>query len=174
MIGKRDPASHRMRKPDLIIGPPSAPCYYRWQLFKFRGFQLCLHKWLRSDDDRALHDHSGDSISFILNHGYIEIVREYSGAWLPNTWQIDDSGRVYRDVARFRRPWWPVFRRAQDPHRVVLDFMSAPIWSLWFRWPPRREWGFHCPKGWRHWRDYLNNRGDYYSIGTSEVGPGCG
>lgn len=166
-----------MRKPDLIIGPPSAPCYYRWQLFKFRGFQLCLHKWLRSDDDRALHDHSGDSISFILNHGYLEVVREFlppKSIYRIDAWKQDESsGRVYRDVAHFRRPFWPVFRRAQDPHRVVLDFMSAPVWSLWFRWPPRRAWGFWCPKGWRHWQEYVTNRQDYYKTGISEIGPGC-
>lgn len=153
-----------MRKPDLIIGPPSAPCYYRWQLFKFRGFQLCLHKWLRSDDDRALHDHSGDSISVILNHGYIEIER---------TQVVGSYGMTYRDATHFRRPFWPIFRKAETPHRVVLDFMSAPVWSLWFRWPPRRDWGFHCPKGWRHWQEYVSNRQDYYKTGISEVGPGC-
>src|ERR1700744_3906355 len=113
-----------MRKPDLIIGSPAHPVYYRWQLFKCRGFQLCLHKWLRSDDDRALHDHSGDNISLILNGGYIEV--------LP-------TGR------KFRWPLRPYFRRAQDPHRVEL-LSAEPVWSLWFRWPPRREWGFWCPK----------------------------
>lgn len=142
-----------MRAPDLIIGPKENPQTLRWQLFKFRGFQLCLHKWMRSDEDRALHDHSGDSISFILNHGYMEKLT---------------SGTYYRMPRRF------IFRKAETPHRVILDLGSAPVWSLWFRWPPRREWGFHCPKGWRHWKDFVLDREDYYATKTSEVGPGCG
>lgn len=153
----------------MIIGDPKNPVYYRWQLFKIRGFQLCLHKWMRSDDDRALHDHSGDSISFILNGGYTEVIKYASLAEVRAYW---------------RRPWWPIYRKAETPHRVVLDpyeferrsmlVLYEPVWSLWFRWPPRREWGFHCPKGWKHWKDFLNSRGDYYAAGTSETGKGCG
>lgn len=158
-----------MRAPDLIIGDPKNPVYYRWQLFKIRGFQLCLHKWMRSDDDRALHDHQGDSISFILNGGYTEIVRH---TWMWPGW--DGIYRNTQDVPHWRHMWWPIYRKAETPHRVVLRWDSAPVWSLWFRWPPRREWGFHCPKGWKHWKDFLNSRGDYYAAGTSETGKGCG
>lgn len=145
-----------LRKPDLIVGPSAAPTYYRWQLFKLRGFQLCLHKWFRSDNDRALHDHSGDSISMVIRGAYLEIFAA--------------------DVSRIVLPFRPVFRKAETPHRVMLLSRSheqRPVWSLWFRWPPRREWGFHCPKGWRHWKDFLNSRGDYYAKGSSETGPGC-
>jgi hypothetical protein len=161
-----------MRAPDLIIGNPESPVYYRWQLFKIRGFQLCLHKWLRSDEDRALHDHSGDSISFILNGGYLERRRE-RGTWLT-------SEVAEHEVTRWCRPWWPVFRKAETPHRVILTRIECggrdvtrPVWSLWFRWPPRREWGFHCPKGWRHWKDFCASRDDYYKTKASVVGKGC-
>lgn len=159
-----DNGGPHLRKPDLIVGPSAAPTYYRWQLFKVFGFQLCLHKWLRSDDDRALHDHSGDSISFILNGGYLEVGQEF-GTWLS-------SEPAMHKIMRFRKPWTFIFRKAETPHRVVLG-SQVPVWSLWFRWPPRREWGFHCPRGWRHWKDYLDSRGDYYAKGSSETGPGC-
>ncbi len=67
------------------------------------------------------------------------------------------------------------FRRAEMPHRIVLlRGSSCPVWTLWLRWPPRREWGFHCPKGWRHWREYVAKRAGYYDAGVSTVGRGCG
>jgi hypothetical protein len=139
-----------MRKPDLIIGSRDNPQTLRWHLLKWRGWQLALHKWCRSDDDRALHDHSGHNISFLLFGGYWEVTA---------------------DATRWRRPFVPYFRRADLPHRIELAY--SPIWSLWLRFPPIREWGFHCPKGWRHWKEYLNAR-DYLAPGsTSEIGPGC-
>jgi hypothetical protein len=143
--------SPAMRTPDLIIGPRDNPQTLRWHLLRWRGWQLSLHKWCRSDEDRALHDHTGDSISLILNYGYIEKT-PYAAHWRP--------------------AWRPIFRKAEAPHRIILDADSAPVWSLWLRWPPRREWGFHCPKGWRHWRDFCAER-DYKASGTSTVGRGC-
>lgn len=145
-----------MRTPDLIIGPRDNPQTLRWHIFKWRGRQFALHKWLRSDDDRALHDHSGHNMSFILNGGYVEVL---SHAW--------ESRR-----APFRWPLVPYFRRAGVPHRIELMSDGKPVWSLWLRWPPIREWGFWCPRGWRHWREYTSTR-DYYAAGVSEVGRGC-
>lgn len=174
-----------MRSPDLIIGPRDNPQTLRWHIFRWRGWQLSLHKWLRSDDDRALHDHSGDNLSVILTQfGYWELVRtrEWEEGGAPRRPEFAEfrlthwgDGEFYRDVDtwHWRRPFVPYFRKAETPHRVALGRSASPIWSLWLRWPPRREWGFHCPKGWRHWRDYLNSRGDYYSAGISETGPGC-
>lgn len=153
-----------MRKPDLIIGPADNPQTLRWHIFRWRGWQLSLHKWCRSDDDRALHDHSGDSISFILNHGYMERTR------IRATWA--DAGIKEHEVTRWCPPRRLIFRKAETPHRVIIDLNSAPIWSLWLRWPPRRQWGFHCPKGWRHWQDYCAER-DYNASGQSTIGKGC-
>jgi hypothetical protein len=141
-----------VRKPDLIIGPRDNPQTLRWHIFRWRGWQLSLHKWLRSDDDRALHDHSGNNLSIILTGGYWEVLR---------------------GCTCFRWPLVPYFRRADVPHRIVLPSDGKPVWSLWLRWPPIREWGFHCPKGWRHWKDYVAER-DYSTPGSvSSVGPGC-
>lgn len=140
-----------MREPDLIIGNPMQTL--RWHVVQWRGWQLALHCWLKSDDDRALHDHSADNWSFLLNRGYIEVFADGSEKW--------------------RRRWVPYFRKAETAHRVLL-VGSKPVWTLWLRLPPRREWGFHCPKGWRPWRQYVAER-DYSTPGsTSTVGRGCG
>jgi hypothetical protein len=142
--------------PDLIIGPKDRPYMLRWHLFRWRGWQLALHKICRSDDDRALHDHVGNNISFVLWGDYYEV--------LSHEWE------TYRE----RWCWWLgfYFRRAEMPHRIVkLD--NGPVWTIWLRWPPRRQWGFHCPKGWRHWREYVTLTDDYYKDGISTVGKGC-
>jgi len=150
-----------MRKPDLVIGPPSNPQTLRWHLIRWRGWQLCLHKWCRSDEDRALHDHTGDNVSILLTGRYRELVQHnFIGIYGPS----------YFTQWHTRLPFVPYFRCAETPHRIALP--AGPVWSLWLRWPPRREWGFHCPKGWRHWRDFCAER-DYNTTGTSTVGRGC-
>ena len=144
------------RPPDLTIGPANDPQTLRWHLAKRRGWQLALHRWLRSDDDRALHDHCGHNLSILLTGTYVEV--------LSHAWQ--------KRVARRRWPLIPYFRIANTAHRVELD--CGPVWTLWLRWPPIREWGFWCPKGWKHWKEYTSTR-DYSAPGSvSEVGEGCG
>jgi hypothetical protein len=151
------------RKPDLIIGPASNPYLMRWHVLRLFGYQLSIHKTVRDDDDRALHDHSGWNISVILRGGYLE--------WFtpPGASPVNC---IWRGVGSI------VFRRATTPHRLTLsrhihDGVPVAAWSLWLRGPPTREWGFHCPKGWRHWKEYCLVP-DYSKPGaTSEIGKGC-
>ena len=81
------------REPDFIVGLDSPDGIYllRWHLTPWRnwidmlpkerrllrGFlrlwpNLYLHCFLRSDDDRALHDHPAAAVSWILHRGYVE------------------------------------------------------------------------------------------------------
>ncbi len=146
------------RPPDLIIGTRENPRTNRWHLWiprflKRRGWQLALHQWFRSDDDRALHDHRSWSLTLILTGGYYEVT-ERGVRWYP--------------------PGSFIYRPAAMGHRVLLrDAQAAPIWTLWLRGRHQREWGFHCPKGWRPAREYLAEP-DYSKPGsTSTVGRGC-
>jgi hypothetical protein len=152
-----------MRPPDLIIGPRDNPYMLRWHLLRFRGWQLALHKMLRDDDDRALHDHRGDNLSIVLRGGYLE--------WFSHRGDPIDCV--------WRKPGSIIFRRGETPHRLTLGYSSEdgktqrPSWSLWLRWPSRREWGFYCPKGWIPWQKFCAMP-DYSKPGsTSEIGPGC-
>lgn len=158
-----------MREPDLIIGPRDNPYMYRWHLLQWRGWQLALHKIFRSDDDRALHDHRADNLSIILKGWYCEL--QYERVIVPDS----NFGSVYKNVVlgRDRRRFWPYFRKAEKLHRLVVH-SDKPVWTLWLRWPPRREWGFWCPnKGWIHWKRFTAEQ-DYSKPGsTSTVGPGC-
>jgi hypothetical protein len=153
-------------------------------LFNWHGWQLCLHKWWRSDEDRALHDHKSDNISIILSlEGFAEIVRTYACSYAMKRPTVEAVNcnirdRGYFDSIHHRWPFVPHFRRAETPHRVVL-YSRKPVWSLWFRWPPIRRWGFHCPKGWVDADVFLSTRGQadgvgkYYQDGISEKGQGC-
>ena len=138
-----------MRQPDLIIGPRDAPQTLRWHLFRWRGIQVALHRWVRSDSDRALHDHSAGNISILLTGCYQEW---FNHSWEPPRW-------------RLRVPLVPYYRAGDTPHRVLLH--RGRLWTLWIRFKPWREWGFHCPKGWVHWTDYVDKRD------SGLVGRGC-
>ena len=135
-----------MRKPDFVIGPPSAPYLRRWWLIpRNRWFNVYLHEILQSDDDRALHDYPWVNCSIILRGGYREITPR--GTFV-------------------RRAWRPIFRRAVASHRLeTIDGNSC--WSLFITGPTIRQWGFHCPKGWRLWKDFVNERDG------GQVGRGC-
>jgi hypothetical protein len=152
-----------MRKPDLTIGPADDPQTHRWHLWLpeswyAAGWRLNLHRWFRSDDDRALHDHRGDSFSIILWGSYYEVT---SHAWEP------------RKAKRYR-PGSVIWRQGETPHRIEIPPESAGrVWSLWLRAPFRRDWGFWCPKGWKHYSQYISER-DYTIPGsTSTIGKGC-
>lgn len=151
-----------MRPPDLTIGPRDNPQTHRWhielpQWLQRRGFRLNLHRWYRSDDDRALHDHRGDSLSIVLWGGYREVT---SHAWEPRK-------------ARWYGPGSVIWRKGETPHRIELKTGHGPVWSLWLRWPFRREWGFWCPKGWKAYPDYISERNYMIPGSTSTVGKGC-
>lgn len=154
------------RKPDFIVGGEDNPYLLRWWIIpRNRFFNIYLHKFCRSDDDRALHDHPWPSCSFILTTGYWE--------------HLPGGRRVWRK--RFR----PYFRRATAAHRVELKtrfvkeynhefchwryrWPEIPAWTLFITGPKIREWGFHCPQGWRHWEDFVK-----IVDGGNEVGRGC-
>lgn len=138
------------RDPDFIIGSPADPYMRRWFIIPRNAvFNVYLHEFLRSDDDRALHDHPWWNISIILANCYVEQTILAGGV---------NKRRVYTagDVK---------FRAARSAHRVELA--NGKCWTLFITGPRLREWGFHCPSGWKHWTKFVNpnNRG--------EIGPGC-
>jgi hypothetical protein len=65
-----------MREPDLYIGGKDDPYLLRWYLIpRNRFFNVYLHKIVRSDDDRALHDHPWWWLSVMLKGRYAEVTR---------------------------------------------------------------------------------------------------
>jgi len=128
----------RERAPDVIIGGTDNPYLKRWHLTpKGNDEAVYLHHFLRSDDDRALHDHPWPSLGVILEGFYIEHV--------PRNAILRVEGEV-------------VVRAPEDAHRIELlrdnNGQEIPVWTLFLVGKRIREWGFHCPKGWVHWRDF--------------------
>jgi hypothetical protein len=138
------------RRPEFVIGSPDAPYLLRWWLLpRNRVFNIYLHRILRNDDDRALHDHPWWNLSYLLSGSYTEHVIEQGG--------------VHKALVRAERSM--TFRRASRAHRLELH--DGPAWSLFFTGPVIREWGFHCPAGWRPWQLFVSARD------KGQVGRGC-
>lgn len=141
-------ALHAMRRaPDFVIGEAANPYLRRWWVVpRNEGCNVYLHEILRSDDDRALHDHPWDNTSMLIDGRYIEHTPE----------------GVFERVAGST-----VQRLATDRHRLEV-FPGERAISLFMTGPKLREWGFHCPKGWVHWRDFAGGENGEL------IGRGCG
>lgn len=140
----------RSRPPDFIIGTTDNPYLLRWWAIpRNRWFNIYLHKFMRDDDDRALHDHPWLNCSIVLTAGYFEET---------------PSGRLWRAPGTIR------FRQAVARHRIELqrvNGVSIPAITIFITGPRIREWGFWCPKGFIPWQRFTR------SDNPGEVGPGC-
>lgn len=138
------------RAPDFIIGKPDDNYLRRWYVIpRNKVFNVYLHRFLRSDDDRALHDHPWWNVSWLLGGTYVEHTIPQGGVHVRTQYRAGDLR----------------FRSARSAHRVELT--SGPCWSLFMTGPRVRDWGFHCPHGWRRWQDFTNPQN------SGEIGPGC-
>lgn len=138
------------RAPDFIIGKPDDHYLRRWFVIpRNRFFNIYLHQFLRSDDDRALHDHPWWNFSFLLSGRYVEHT-------IP-------AGGINRRIEY--RAGDLKFRRATAAHRVEL--IDGACWSLFITGPRIRDWGFHCPHGWKPWQEFTKKGA------SGEIGPGC-
>jgi hypothetical protein len=155
-----------VRKPDFIIGGSQNPYMLRWWVIpRNRWFNIYLHKILRDDDDRALHDHPWWNVSIVLRGAYIEVMPLPAGEPTPFS-RIADM----RQIRRRRGPGSIVFRKATACHRLELPVENGGIryvWSLFLTGPVIRRWGFHCPHGWRYWKEFVA------SDDAGAVGRGC-
>ena len=132
------------REPDFVIGND----YLRrwWVMPRNENCNVYLHEIVRSDDDRALHDHPWANSSFILFGGYIEHT---------------PKGPFIRQPGDF------VERPADALHRLEVTPGTSCV-SLFVTGPKVREWGFQCPQGWVHWQDFTD------PTDSSQTGRGCG
>lgn len=141
------------RPADFIVGGQDDPYLHRWHLVPRNDHagNCYLHHFLRSDDDRALHDHPWDSVSFVLSGHYDEVLR-------------DGDAPIRRGVGDV------ICRTAADLHRIVLpeDQRARGVWTLFVTGPKVRDWGFACEKGWVPWQEFTdpNDKG--------LIGRGCG
>ncbi|WP_136617040.1 MULTISPECIES: hypothetical protein [Mesorhizobium] len=139
------------RPPNIVIGGHIDPYMHRWWLIpRNRFFNIYLHHFLRSDDDRALHDHPWWNFSVLLRGRYVEHTIAPGGI----------NHRVERCAGDTK------FRRASAAHRIEL--VDGPCWTLFLTGPMLRVWGFHCPRGWVPWQQFTKPEN------PGEIGRGCG
>ncbi len=151
------------RQPDFVIGGHDRPYLKRHFLIPRNPFfNIYVHQFLRSDDDRALHDHPwAFNCSWLLEGAYIEHT---------------PAGRFFRRAGDWK------FRWGGAPHRVelfnkreffgysgavVAEGQPEPCWTVFITGPRVREWGFYCERGWVHWKAFTAP-GD-----KGAVGRGC-
>lgn len=136
--------------PDFIVLQNGEPYLQRWYIVPRNDLMnVYLHRFLRSDDDRGLHNHRGDNRSILLEGQYLE--------------HLDDGSVHLRSAGDVIR------REAADFHRVEL-VGGAPIVSLFFIGPTVRDWGFKCPDGrYVPWQEYVE-----VVPGGNTSGKGCG
>lgn len=157
-----------LRKPDVIIGDVEDPYLVRWWVIpRNKFFNIYLHLFMKSDEDRALHDHPWYSLSFILTNGYKEV------------WQLVKpvyaSGLLAWNKTFERKPFQFIFRKADQAHRIILYdnningvVSPKPTWSLFLTGPVIRKWGFYCPNKWVLWTDFVAPTEE-----GNKVGKGC-
>lgn len=138
------------RPPNFLIGGAENTYMRRWWVIpRNKIFNIYLHHFLRSDDDRALHDHPWWNVSILLEGSYTEHTISAGGV----NHQLEYGAGALKG------------RFAGYAHRIELD--KGPCWSLFITGPVIREWGFHCPKGWRPWKQFVDDRDN------GKIGAGC-
>lgn len=132
-------------------------------LFKSPLFCIYIHRFMRSDNDRELHDHPFGFLSYVVRGSYTE-TRMFGYRDGPTTMigpRFETAVRAQGSLA---------FRPATTIHRVELDrdyaakeFAIAPL-TVIVRGPNVRQWGFwreifgyeDCVYyQWVKWTDYL-------------------
>lgn len=143
-------ARRARRPPDVVIGAPRDPYMLRWHILPRNPIcNVYLHRFLKSDDERALHDHPWWNVSYLLDGEYTEHTIPAGGVHVRKIYKAGDLK----------------FRGASAAHRIELH--AGPCWTLFITGPRFRRWGFHCPNGWRHWKEFVQPER------PGEIGRGC-
>lgn len=98
------------------LGRPECPYLHRW-VADFGLFSIRVHHFLRSDDNRNLHDHPWWYCTLVLRGSYRDVSEQGEELLTP--------GKV-------------AFRRALHRHTV----QTAGVWTFLVTGPQVRRWGF--------------------------------
>ncbi|MBT2326094.1 hypothetical protein J7E62_27575 [Variovorax paradoxus] len=155
LLARRLMARVTRRPPDFIIGGTEDPYLLRWWVIPRNPvFNVYLHCFLRSDDDRALHTHPWlFNLSWLLLNRYRE-------------WLSDDTS-VVRSAGDVKFRWGPAPHRVELFRAVTRRGEPIPCWTLFITGPRVRQWGFLCPKGFIHWKRFTA------ADDAGAVGKGC-
>lgn len=164
------------RPPDFVVGgdvPGEPPYLNRWYAVPRNClFNVYVHEFLRSDDNRALHDHPWIwNLSVLVCGAYREHTIARGGI---NRWVLRRAGTL--SGLKFRLPWAPhrveLLRHPQTLKRNILDLYrnpELPVYTIFLTGFKIRRWGFHCRLGWRDFELFVKKTPD-----GNGIGGGCG
>lgn len=155
-----------------IVNCDRDPYLHRWYIFRSKRLGVFLHKFVRSDEDRALHDHPWNFFGIVLKGGYMEhfetkitcprcngrgdivgtIQQTMRGLPWVNCPGCDGDGIKIVQDKKWRGIFSWTYQKAEYKHRVEL-IENRPSWSLFIRFRERREWGFWLKTGWQKWNE---------------------
>jgi hypothetical protein len=113
-----------------------------WILQKF-DIAIRVHHILRSDDDRAFHDHPWAYVTVILKGGYVEVTPEFDG-----------QGQVVGEQRTWRGPGSILRRKANTWHRLEVA-EGESVWTLFSTGRKTNGWGFLVDNEKIPYRKYL-------------------
>lgn len=106
---------------EILSHERRGPYLHRWVIEKNPdGSAVHIHRFLRSDGDDEMHDHTGDSETLVLEEGY---------------WEVTQEGRIWLGVGDRH------FRPAGRYHRVELEPGRFPL-TLFVKGPRTNVWSF--------------------------------
>lgn len=112
-------------------------------MFQKLGIAIRVHCIMRSDSDRAVHDHPWDFVTVLLDGAYYEHRPVYDdGLYAGDSLTRYEAGSI-------------LFRRAADLHRLELP-EGQMVWTLFITGPRKQSWGFVENLAYKkYYRDYL-------------------
>jgi hypothetical protein len=125
-------------------------CIWRWtfvdseyitrlHLLKTPWFAVCLHWINKPDPEPFLHDHPVSFLSIILSGGYTEKRKGY----------LDYQSQL------LTHRWFNLIKATSHDTHTIVEVLPKTL-TLALMGPKTRDWGFHTPAGWVHWKDYYN------------------
>lgn len=100
------------------LGDKNNPYLVRYT-FLFFNFSIRIHHWIRSDDERAFHDHAYNFISILLKGSYYNIT--------PNSKKLIKAPFVW-------------YSKATDQHYLKI---VKEAWTIVLCSKPFRKWRFY-------------------------------
>lgn len=152
----------------VIVNCAREPYLFRWYLIRTKRLGLFVHKFVRSDEDRALHDHPWSFLVIPLWGGYVEhsdrlilTKRGRQRAMREFVLNPDFLEMILSQREPVKRRVWPListrYRDTTYRHRVEL-INGRPSWSLFFRFTKTREWGFWPKDGFIQWNKWWQEK----------------
>lgn len=129
---------------------------YLRRFYLYRGKKrphIFLHHILRSDDDRALHDHPWAFTSIMLSGRYTEI-SPFTDQRMESFYDVRFDpcygGHLFSERIR---AFAIIRHKAQDRHRLYLN-PGETVWTLVFAGERERDWGFWMHGEFTHWKKF--------------------